>query len=246
MNDTKNAWHPSVESIMRYFESRLDEAEEAKIEQHLADCDACTELGRRACQFDKVWQEWTAETQGDAVRSQRDLHRQQLAIALKRAERNAADMPFVRERLHRWQQELQGKAAAALRVVLNVPDEVTRIVTEGIDALVPAEPQWRFAYARGAQYARGTGSQEEDYSVAVADGATGITVAVDKDAREILVQLRPDDPNAALPLVLLVPEAGGVPIVSPKPVFNPALQIHEIRFRDMDPGKYTIAFEPAG
>ena len=74
----------------------------------------------------------------------------------------------------------------------------------------------------------------------------GITVAVDKEAREILVQFRPDDPNATLPLALLIPELGGAPIVSPKPAFNPALQIYEIRFRDIEPGKYTIAFEPAG
>jgi hypothetical protein len=246
MTHAENAWHPTVETLMQYAESRLEDAEEARIEEHLATCDTCVELARRVIQFDEIWRQWTADAQGEAFRMTDALKRQRLAVALKRAERSASDMPLVRERLHRWQQSLQGRAAAALGVVVGVADEVTRVVTDGFDALLPAEPQWRFAYVRGTQFARGTGAREQDFSVATAEGPTGITVAVDKDAREILVQIRSDDPNATLPLALLIPELGGVPIVSPKPVFNPALQIYEIRFKDIEPGKYTIAFEPAG
>lgn len=42
------------------FPDELSDEELFEIEEHLYDCDSCTELVREMCRFNKAWEQWTA------------------------------------------------------------------------------------------------------------------------------------------------------------------------------------------
>lgn len=229
--------HIIPDEIEEYLENRLPEEREFEIEEHIAFCQECTQKVRAAYAFTFAWNRWTAKAHGKAYQ------RAHILAALKKKEEGERGTTFEerlrKERLRQWRERWAGRAAAAVRVVLNVPGEVTRIITEGVEALVP-QPRLVFAYSTRPLQARGTEILEvKDETKVIAKGGAEVSVSASKV--EVRVRLLH---RQAAPLVLLVPDAKGeTPLVS-EPKKEPGKDYSLARFENVSPGKYTLVFEP--
>ena len=68
MDSDARPQHIPAAELLEYFEHRLPEERQTEIEEHLADCDACTALARRTCRFAHIWHRWTARAHLEAHR----------------------------------------------------------------------------------------------------------------------------------------------------------------------------------
>src|SRR3712207_6650011 len=123
MSTESTTGHVNPDELFDYFEKRLTEDQEEKIEEHLAECTPCTQQARAALIFTSVWDRWTAHAHAEAHL------RAALAEALEVAHKGAG-APTMRERLARWQEHWAGRAESAVRVVMGTPGAASRILTE--------------------------------------------------------------------------------------------------------------------
>ncbi len=224
--------HLTVDQLLDYFDGRLSEDAETRIEEHVAECSECVEAARAARHFAVAWNGWTAREHGAA----------HLRALLNRALRDARASdhdPVVRTRLARWAERWAGRAEVAVRIVVEA--SAPRFVAAGLEALTGSAAGWQFSPAPATPPIRGTpgraGTAKE--AVAVAPGAR---IVVSGDG---YVAVRVDDtfPGGA-PLVMLVPLAEGEkPRVA---TLDPRLgqPFRVARFEGLPAGEYLVAFEP--
>ena len=62
----EQAEHATSEILVDYFDHRLSAQQEAEIERHLANCDACTALARRIRQISDSLEDWAAAMRAKA------------------------------------------------------------------------------------------------------------------------------------------------------------------------------------
>jgi hypothetical protein len=160
-----------------------------------------------------------------------------LLRALKQAGDSAAHAG-IRARLVQWRQQLASRAGAAIRVVMEAGEEVSRLVTEGLEALVTPPLQPAPVRVRGAVRTRGTArttlTPEQPQARVEVQGRSG----------EVIVRIEKLPPKQPSTLVLLIPtSAEGEPKV--QELHRQESGIHEARFVGVEPGDYLVAFEPA-
>lgn len=225
--------HIPPEELADYFypvEIPLSEERESAIEEHLAECDQCTEEARQLHSFTSLLNGWTARAHGQ-VYQQAVLLR-----ALKQAGESERH-PALRKRLAQWRQNLASRAGAAIRVVMEAGDHVSHMVTEGLEALVtqslrPAPVRIRRA-VRTRGTARTTLTPEQPQARVNVKGTRG----------EVIVQVEKLPPHQLVPLVLLIPTAlEGEPKV--QELHRQERDVYETTFAGVDPGDYLVAFEP--
>jgi len=231
--------HISSEMLMDYFGGKLSEEQEAQIEGHLAECQDCTQRARQVLAFGFVWDRWTAKVHGETYWSAR------LATAVQEAE-NRVKNPSWRERLARWREQWAGRAEAAVRVIMAVSEEASRIVTEGLESLLRPGGSRQFALARVPIRTRGkvTRGTPQAPMEALARGKPQIRLTISGRTREIRIRVEDLPPLKPAPLVLLIPiEEGACPLVAePQRVAGANYLI--ARFKGVPPGEYIAAFEP--
>lgn len=259
--DNHTMEHIAPEELADYCAARVPEAREEAIEAHLAVCDACVEEARQSYAFAAIWEEWTGVTAGDllahpvgqmALASEGDVAEQgMLQGALAQVQRQDAD-PAWQARLAHWQTHWQGKAAAAVRLVVEAADQAVHVVTEGLEALTTPGNPWDFALASARGSARGPGEDRDVPQEAARPDAASpqVTIRVGhvshEATRRIQVSVRALPAQQAPPLVLLIPAtAGGVPQVAAlAPRQGSAWLVAQ--FRNVPQGDYLLAFEPIG
>jgi hypothetical protein len=253
--------HITPEELADYCAARVPAAREEVIEAHLAVCDACVEEARQCYAFAAIWEEWTGVIAGDieaypvgqrALASQDDVVEQGVLQDALEQIQNQEDNSAWRERLARWQTHWQGRAAAAVRLVVEATDQAARVVTEGLETLMLPGQAWGFALASAQEFARGAG---EDRGVAKGEGAAAsepvspqVTIRVGPPSSEatrlMQVGLQALPTWQTPPLVLLIPTtAGGTPqiaMLEPRQG-SPWLVAY---FRNVPQGDYLLAFEP--
>jgi hypothetical protein len=235
--------HYANEELTSYLAMELSEAREMEIEEHLAVCDECTARAREAHLLTSLVQQWTAHAHGEAYR--RDL----LARALAQLEAHEAN-PAWRERLRHWRERWAGRAEAAVRVVVAAPGAASRVVTEGLDALLRPGATWQFGAAPAAMPVRGVVAREAappPVTVALASGAAPARVAVNDAAREIVARLEAlpvgADPREP-PFVALIPTTEGAEPRRQPLERRRGATYWVARFADVSAGDYMVVFEP--
>jgi len=247
MSENLKARHRTIEDLMAYFRMSLSDDEEGETEEHLAECADCARLGRQIREDSFAIDHWTAQSHADA----------HLKLVLARAVEEAGTRTSNAEWRHRlatWRREFGSKAAAAVQVILNTPQEAASgvarladIVTVGMDAiLTPGSMQLAPALrVRGNElqiWRRALPSVE-----LVADpDELSTQVEVFGEDRKIEVRLGAQPAGKNLPLVILIPTEGGgeaqMRAVEQIPGGNAAFFV--ARFENLAPGRYLVAFEP--
>lgn len=241
MRDEADLAHLSAETLLDYAEMTLPEDEQLAVEEHLDGCDRCIALMTATQHTALDLDGWTAQAHGEAYLAV------QLQRALVAAQIRAAD-PAWQKRLATWVERWAGTAEAAVRVVLEAPGQASRIVTEGLDALTRPGTSWQFSLAPApipTRGLRGRGAIPPPPAVAVAslDGAAQARVAVGGERGEVVVRVDGLPADQQAPLVLLVPVGQGEPRVA-APQQHPDAAYAIVRFEDVPPGQYVVAFEP--
>jgi hypothetical protein len=238
MNHELPTAHIAPEELTDYFATLLSEDREEEIEEHLADCTQCTEEARQLHAFTSIWNRWTARAHGEAY--QRVL----LARALQQVQARVQN-PGWRRRLAQWRQDLASSAGAAIRIALKAGEDVSRIVTERLEALVspplqPA-PTYGTVRTRGVR-TRGTSAARTTVPLTPENPQARVELRGEHGEVEVCVEQLP--PRQPSPLVLLIPTTTeGEPRIQ-------ELQRQEngayvARFEGVEPGDYLVAFEPA-
>ncbi len=246
MKNRSTREHITPEELAAYFATTLSEDREGEIEEHLAECSACTEQAReiytlqaRQLQaFTWLWEQWTARTHGEAYR------RARLGRALQQAQVQVANQAW-QERLARWREQWSGKAEAAARVIMEASGRVSQIITEGLEALVRPEGAWEFTPAPGTIRTRGSGrgAVRTRGKVALTSGKPQAQITVSEETG--VVEIRVDElPPGQTPLVVLIPmQEGDEPQVQE---LKRSLQGRSVsaRFENVAPGDYLLTLEP--
>jgi hypothetical protein len=210
----------------------LSEEQESVIEEHLAECSQCTDEARHLYTFTNLWNRWTARNHGQAY---------QHAMLLRALQQmyDSGRHPRWRERLVQWRDNLADKAGAAIRVAIEAGENVTRTVTEGLEALVAPSLQPAPVRVRGAVRTRGgttrtTLTPEQPQARVEVQGERGVVV----------VQVENLPPGSPSPLVLLIStSAAGEPEV--QELHRQEDGVYMARFESVESGDYLVAFEPA-
>ena len=174
-----------------------------------------------------------------------------LADALQQVQRQVDNADW-RARLARWETHWQGKAAAAVRLVVDAADQAAHVGTEGLEALTMPGNPWGFALASASGSARGPG-EDRDISQGAAEpepASPQVTIRVGQASREatrrIQVSVRALPARQVPPLVLLIPAtAGGVPQVAVLES-RPGATWLVAQFRNVPQRDYLLAFERMG
>ena len=66
MTERSTTTHFALEELEAYFASDLAPERETEVEEHLADCDTCTQLARTLVPPPPSLERWTAQAHGDA------------------------------------------------------------------------------------------------------------------------------------------------------------------------------------
>lgn len=243
--------HPSLDELTALKEANLPLVESKRIRSHVEDCPECQLMAREMGAFNKIWDEWSIESHVAAYQQAR------LSGALEEL-RSQVPGP-VRERLGRWLERCAGKAAGAVRVILETSKEASRFVSEGLDPLTLPQGALQFAAVRTrgavAVRTRGTavrvrgdgtrlrGGVRTRGGSAPVGGAPMVQVEVSRQ-REVTIEAD-DLLRERASLVVLVSLEEGIPprvaaLERQGGVTGPLVA----RFTDLPLGDYVVAFEP--
>lgn len=208
--DVRTDTHLSPETLVEFHAERLTEAEDRRIEEHLAECDACADVSRRVFRLSAAWDQlMTLAARWGTV--------QQAAVSVTAASAEPAW-------LDRLVGTLQGAALIALEgtrlSIKRCARRISAIATpsaENIDALLAPNAVWSFegvpAEPRGIWQSdknRGAVSTALPTIVEAKSAEKGLLrVAVDRAAKQIVVTIDafPAEPEP-LPRVTLLRRNG--------------------------------------
>jgi hypothetical protein len=236
--------HLSIEALLDYSANLLSESRQCEIDEHLAECGDCTEQVRGYLETAAVIRKWNAGAHGMAFWSAR------LSSAIEQLE-SRPQPAVLRERLGQWRQRWTGQAEGVVRLVVEVPGHISRIVTDGMESLLRPGAGWVFAPVPVARPVRGAGSARlegpsapERARVVAACGHVRVRIAVDDAAGEVVVRVDGMPGVAPAPLVVLLPQDPGTAPLIGEPVEVPGAAYRIVRFTDTTPGQYLVVLEP--
>jgi hypothetical protein len=257
MSRTWKQTHITAENIEEYIDHMLTEEDEISFDEHVAECAACAEKVKSARIVSHLFDKWTAKAHGDAYRAYQEREGARVVQALTIVEEGVKDNIALQERLRAWREQWQGKAAAAVRLVMNLPHETSQIVVEGLEALLMPQPLWHFAPVRAARV-RGKGAVRtrgatrvkqqvpaeapEEGQLSVEDNRSGTSVTVEE--RKIRVRVRGLTRERKAPVVLLVPDAATEKPIAKELVCEASTEDYVAIFEDVSQGTFTLLLEP--
>jgi anti-sigma factor RsiW len=220
--------HNDPERLLDYFEGLLPREEEARLEAHLDECEACRQRARKVLSFSAAWDGWTREGPGPP-----NLRAAITAAFIEAEERE----PHWRARLAHWRARWARLPIAAGRVIVAARDQGTLAIPEGFGDL-PFAMQTRGSVRSGGETSAPSAGPE---------GAGLPGVRVDVSGKDVIVHVAGSRPgrSAQAPLAMLVPTAGKA-----GPVIQESRGPHEgefvARFVGVEPGDYVVVVEPPG
>ncbi|MGE0705705.1 MAG: zf-HC2 domain-containing protein [Vicinamibacterales bacterium] len=200
--------HPSPETLVEFHAERLTEAEDRRIEEHLAECDACADVSRRVFRLSAAWDQLMTPAAG---------------WAKVQTEPAIQGEPTWLDRLTGT---LQGAALVALegprltiKSCARLVERMTPPSSANINALLARHATWSFDLvleaARGAERApenRTIGAQSASLPSVIeakSDQKGLFRVALDRAAKQVVVTIDrfPAEPEP-LPIVKLMRRNG--------------------------------------
>jgi hypothetical protein len=231
--------HLSDSDVEKYLANEVSEEEALRMNVHMSKCEKCAEKVRTMRRLNFLFNQWTAKAHAEL------LYQYQIVGALNQA---AELHPDLKDRLHNWLKHWQGKAEAALRVVLKVPGEATQIIFKGWEAMVKPEPHLKFDYAVVGMRPRGvrgvTKIDKTDKTKVRAEGIFSVEVSVNEINNEVIVQIEGIIPDQKAPLILLIPDAKEQEPLLSQPERESGTNYYVARFQNVPAGRYTLVFEP--
>jgi hypothetical protein len=236
MSEQPTELHLGLEELVDYFRSDALPEKQDLVEQHLAVCDACTELGRQVYASTLLIDRWSKGG------GHSKLARQILYPALLTLIERTSD-PALVERLRNWANVWSGMAEGALRMTIEASTKASRIITEGMEDFLVPGARWQFALATAHTPVRGE-SDVQTVSLALAPGTPQARVAVSGESGEVEVRVDHLSSDQQAPLVILTSVAKGF-----EPQVNELRRAPETvywiaRFDGLEPGEYVVALEP--
>lgn len=230
--------HISAERMLDYMAGALNDEQEEMIEVHIAHCNECTAQARRLERVDHFMEQWTARDHGQVLTQLR------LANALNELSEKIENLDM-KERLKIWLSKWTNKAEAALSIIVEETGRASRIITEGLEAMVRPDGMWEFELKPAAVPVRGAGTQRGApiTAVSLSPGKPQVRVRLSAE-NEIAIRVDAFPEDRTPPLVLLIPAKKDA-----EAMVN-ALQRQQdktclsARFHDVPPGAYIVAFEP--
>jgi hypothetical protein len=234
MNNQLTERHLTIEELTDYFSADAFADTQVPLEQHLAECDACTQLGRQVYASTLLVSRWSKV--GTPAAEQILLPA--LMTLIERTSSSA-----VRERLRKWADSWSGRAEGAIRMTIETTSKASQIFTEGLADLLRPGARWQFALASVQSPVRGK-SDSETISLALATGTAPARVAVSGQSGEVEIRIDSLPADLKPPLVILTSSAKGF-----EPRVNelnraPGVSYWMTRFDGLEPGEYVVALEP--
>lgn len=224
--------HLTKESIRNYLSRCLKEEMLIEIEEHLADCQGCSDKMRKERLLQYGWQTLTASAHGQAY-WQGQLERSLEEVAA------SVDYADYRGRIKEWIIDWQSKAGAALGLIFGAAADQAQVITQGLGAL--ARPESKLGFAFASTPIRG---REEGLIIVEAAGPPFVNVTVDAKQGSVTVLLRKIEAGEKPPLVVLVPDSKDKKPLLIEPEQPAGSKQFIARFLNVPSGKYLLVFEP--
>ncbi len=230
--------------LVDYFDHNLPEDQALRLEEHLTECDHCSNLAREVYALSAKWGRWTARTHAEAYAMEANAFRALLQRALEKI-----GGAISRQAVESWKKGAEG----AVRVVMREIAASSEIMTEGVESLLRPQASWSFAPV--AVSPRGSAERVQGASASVqvetpesCPGGRRARVGIDAAARRITVAVENHPAERPYPRVLLVPLQEGVEPEVGKWTSSsvPGSKTVDLytQFSGRKPGEYLIAFEP--
>ena len=206
----------------------------ARIEEHLGECAACSEIAVRVRTLCEAWTDWTPEAHGAASLRLRIVHALATlsSMNLKDAEK---DLPQL---LREWNEKWKGKVSGALRVVVDAVGKESKLVAEGLQAVLCPGPMPVFALA-GTLPVRGGANPVVAESKAGESSPATRVVLTGNDLRVTVSSL---SPGSRPPVIVLVPEGDEPPQSQRLKKDARDAKLYVTDFKSVTGGAYTLTF----
>ncbi|MDH7576942.1 MAG: hypothetical protein QHH75_03760 [Bacillota bacterium] len=224
----------SFEDLDKYV-NRTDEMTEEEIyavDNHLGYCETCAKRAMEMRKLKGFWEEWTAGRHGDYYKKMQNTRL--MSCSLKTGS------------LQEWFKDQKKRIGAAVRVLIDMHGEASRIILEKLEQPAGTKLPWRFAYA-GTRGGKGSPARprRENKVIAVAD--SGETIVVSARGNKVNVRLEGFKSIDAPMRVLLVSETDGVQTTVSEFKRDESREGCWVgEFSDVLPGNYYLVFEPEG
>jgi hypothetical protein len=236
MTEQPTGLHVGLEEFLDYFSSDALPEKQDLVEQHLAACDVCTELGRQVYASTLLIDRWS-KGGGRSRLAGQILYPGLLTLIEKTSDQALVD------RLRKWANVWSGRAEGALRMTIEASTKASRIVTEGMEEFLLPGARWQFALATAHTPVRGE-SDAQTVSLALAPGTPEARVAVSGESGEVEVRVDHLPSNQQAPLVILTSVAKGFEPQVKELKRAPGTLYWIARFEGLEPGEYVVALEP--
>ncbi|OPY55848.1 MAG: hypothetical protein A4E55_02436 [Pelotomaculum sp. PtaU1.Bin035] len=156
----------SFDDIQRYVNNweEMSYDEIYNVSDHLYDCDKCSELARSVRLFDLLWEQWTADAHGVAVKWMNG--KETLSIG---------DKGMV--------EQTRKRILAAVRVICKAPGEVVSFLAESVEDIIGCSPELKFSSYAGT---RGKGSPGQLHNSVISVSESGNVVLFAKGSSNSL------------------------------------------------------------
>jgi hypothetical protein len=235
--------HMRATKAADYVTGRIQAAEREELEKHIAGCEECTrrvEAHRYIRDnFDKVWHLWTAISRDPAVPFMQISD----SLAQVIAQESYAGL---RPRLESWLKRVRSCAGIAWCAAIGPAGEVFRVVSENIEELrrLAPDPVSQPVALPAALRTEGvvhTSSKGMDVQPTTSIPLQStLSVESAKGPGGYSVRVKSPLLKEPLPLVILMPETGGEPMVRD---FRKIHNRLEADFKDLLDGRYLVVVE---
>jgi len=212
-----------------------------KIEQHISECDECTQKAHVIFNELKDISNWTVYEDNQALLNLRVYD----TLKALEAKTENAEIKF---RLSRWLEDFKGLAGGTFRVLMdmytNGKRKTTKMITEGVDKF-NAKNSMMFNYSMELTPTRG-GEKEivVNYNKLESENTDiSLKIYLNKKKRMLHVEFMADE-TKELPIGILLPSKATGNSRLKQPVYNEQQKKWEIIFEDIAEGEYYFMFEP--
>lgn len=173
----------SFDDIRRYVDhwKEMSYDEIYTVSNHLYHCDKCAELARAARLFDLLWEQWTADAHGAAVKWM-----------------NGKETGSIEAM--RMVEQAGKRIVAAVRVICRAPGEAISFLTERLEDIIGCSPELKFFSYAGTR-GKGISGQIQDSVISVSESGDKV-LFVSGSSKSLTVRLEGfdnrDDPEVVL------------------------------------------------
>lgn len=220
--------HPTDEDIEKYIFDELEEDEEIKIGEHLAECNECVEKARNAYKFRLLWESLSAETHGKAYWEKKIEETLEKSYQAESDER-------IKEKIRSWIGRLNRGASGFLEIIIKAPKGAGKVINDISKAI--SFPAYSFVPVKVVR-----GERAQEAVEVISDGRPEIHVIVESEQRKVLVEI--EESIKDIPLIILASEKGIYMMALPKKVEG--TRFYSAVFSGIPEGRYILLIEPKG